>query len=275
MSLSIYPCVWHNQTAQEAAQFYTQVLTDCKIVEENPIAAQISVFNKKILLLNGGNKFTPNPSISFFLYARTISEAKEMYDLLKANGKVLMKFDRYPWAEAYGWVEDKYHTSWQILWSKNYPQGGLLTPSLLLTQALNGRAQEAMEFYKQIFPNGKIVMTDHYAPSSGMDTNHIQFGELSIANHTLYFMDGGTQHEFSFNEGMSFVLECKDQAEIDYYWNHFTKEGQESYCGWCKDQFNVSWQVIPENLPKLLSSPQAAEAFMKMIKIDISKLQQQ
>jgi predicted 3-demethylubiquinone-9 3-methyltransferase (glyoxalase superfamily) len=89
-------------------------------------------------------------------------------------------------------------------------------------------------------------------------------------------MDGPGEHAFAFNEAVSFVVDCKDQEEIDYYWNKLTEGGQESQCGWLKDQFGISWQIVPAILGKLMSDPEKAprvmQAFMQMKKFDIEKL---
>lgn len=272
MSLTIYPCVWHNQTAREAAEFYQLVLPACSIIEENPVAVQLQVFDKKILLLNGGPQFMPNPSISFFLYARSAQEAKEIFEQLSEGGKVLMPFEKYPWAAQYGWIEDRYHTSWQITWDENYPQTGELKPSLLFANDVQGKAQEAIDFYSSVFPQHMTLQIERYPAETGATAGQIMFSEIELEKQRFILMDSGIPHAFDFNEGVSFVLECNDQEEIDYYWEKFTGTGTESMCGWCSDQYNVFWQVIPRNFTSMIQSPQAVEAFMKMRKIEIDVL---
>jgi predicted 3-demethylubiquinone-9 3-methyltransferase (glyoxalase superfamily) len=89
-------------------------------------------------------------------------------------------------------------------------------------------------------------------------------------------MDGPGEHNFDFNEGVSLVLECENQKEIDYYWEKLTVGGEESMCGWLKDKFGVSWQIIPAILPKLMADPKKApgvfESFKNMRKLEIDKL---
>jgi len=85
-------------------------------------------------------------------------------------------------------------------------------------------------------------------------------------------MDSGVNQNFTFNEGISLTILCKDQAEIDHYWNRITAQGQESMCGWCKDEFGVSWQIVPEHIAIYLQNPSAGEALMKMKKIIIKDL---
>lgn len=128
----------------------------------------------------------------------------------------------------------------------------------------DGKAKEAAEFYCSIFPNAKIV-------SENQMTVHWELnGKLFMG------LNGGPMYKM--NEGISFVIQCEDQNEIDYYWDHFTSNGgQEGMCGWCKDKFGVSWQVIPHNLGALMSNPEKGQkviaAFMQMKKFDIETLQ--
>lgn len=127
----------------------------------------------------------------------------------------------------------------------------------------NNQAREAADYYCSIFPNSRILQ------DTGMVVNFELNGE--------YFMGLNGGENFQFNESISFVIPCKDQQEIDHYWNKFTTDGgKESMCGWCSDKFGVSWQVIPAILGELMSDPAKAprvmQAFMKMRKFDIEAL---
>ena len=126
----------------------------------------------------------------------------------------------------------------------------------------NGRVQEAAEFYTSIFPNSRILSANPVVVN------------LDLNGRKVMLLNGGPQ--FPQSENISLVVECETQEEIDYYWNHFTTKGQESQCGWCKDEFGVSWQIIPAILGELMSDPSRAprvsEAFLKMKKFDIQAL---
>jgi predicted 3-demethylubiquinone-9 3-methyltransferase (glyoxalase superfamily) len=128
----------------------------------------------------------------------------------------------------------------------------------------DGQARAAADFYCTIFPNSKIVS------DSGLVVNFELNGQFFMG------LNGGDN--FKFNEAVSFVIPCKDQAEIDHYWYKLTSDGgEESMCGWCKDKFGLSWQVVPAILGELMSDPQKGprvmQAFMKMRKFDIAALQ--
>ncbi|HWZ03937.1 MAG TPA: VOC family protein [Mucilaginibacter sp.] len=128
----------------------------------------------------------------------------------------------------------------------------------------NSQARAAADFYCTIFPDSKILY------DSGMVVNFELNGQFFMG------LNGGPM--FKFNEAVSFVIPCKDQAEIDHYWYKLIADGgEESMCGWCKDKFGLSWQVIPAILGQLMSDPEkgprVVQAFMKMQKFDIEALQ--
>ena len=128
----------------------------------------------------------------------------------------------------------------------------------------DGQAQEAANFYCTVFKNSKITA----------DNKMVVMFELN--GKKFMALNGGPQ--FKFNEAVSFVVNCETQEEIDDYWNKLTKEGSEGQCGWLKDKYGVSWQIVPSVLPQLMSDSVRAgrvmQAFLKMKKFDIEKLKQ-
>ena len=127
----------------------------------------------------------------------------------------------------------------------------------------DGQAKEAAEFYCSVFKNAKILS----------DTPMVVTFELN--GKKFMGLNGGPK--FKFTEAVSFVVECETQEEIDNYWSRLTEGGQESMCGWLKDKFGLSWQIVPSILSKLMSDPERAprvmQAFMQMKKFDIEKLE--
>jgi predicted 3-demethylubiquinone-9 3-methyltransferase (glyoxalase superfamily) len=126
----------------------------------------------------------------------------------------------------------------------------------------DGQAREAADFYCSVFKNSKITAENPMVVT--FELNGKEFMGLNGGPH------------FKFNEAVSFVISCKDQEEIDYYWEKLTAGGSESQCGWLKDKFGVSWQVVPSILGQLMSDParsqRVVQAFMQMKKFDIEKL---
>jgi predicted 3-demethylubiquinone-9 3-methyltransferase (glyoxalase superfamily) len=133
----------------------------------------------------------------------------------------------------------------------------------------DGNAEEAATFYASVFKKGKVGK-----PVSGPDGKVIVV-PFEIQGQEFTALNGGPR--FKFNESVSFVVHCEDQKEVDYYWEKLTSGGgQESMCGWLKDKYGLSWQVVPDVLPKLLRGPKAGkvmQAFMQMRKFDIAALE--
>jgi predicted 3-demethylubiquinone-9 3-methyltransferase (glyoxalase superfamily) len=139
-----------------------------------------------------------------------------------------------------------------------------MTNSIFPCLWFDGQAQSAADFYCSVFPDSKIISANPMAVV------------FEINGQKFMGLNGGP--EFNFNESVSFVVSCETQEEIDYYWNKLTEGGQESKCGWLKDKFGVSWQIVPTILGQLMNDPEKAPkvmyAFMRMKKFDIEKLKQ-
>jgi len=133
--------------------------------------------------------------------------------------------------------------------------------------------QEAAEFYTSVFPNSKISEV----VKASADTPSGPKGSVLLVNFSLDGQDfialnGGPY--FKINEAISFVINCKDQSEIDYYWEKLSSVKESEQCGWCKDKFGVSWQVVPENMGELVTSEEGMKAMLEMKKIDLKKLEE-
>ena len=147
-----------------------------------------------------------------------------------------------------------------------------ITPNLWF----KGNAEEAVKYYLSIFPNGKITATSYYPTEGLLDFQKSFAGKVLAINFELFgqqFTAINAGDEFTFSEAISFNISCKDQAEIDYYWDKLTTNGgTESVCGWCKDKYGLSWQINPENIEDLMLTPGAWEKLLQMKKIVIEEL---
>lgn len=148
-----------------------------------------------------------------------------------------------------------------------------ITPSLWF----DNNAEEAMNYYVEVFPDSLINHIDHYPDESldphfkGMGGKVIN-GNFTLSGVDFICLDGGPI--FTFNESVSFTISCKDQAEIDYFWERLSHVRESEQCGWCKDKFGISWQIIPENMGELvMRSPAAMQTMMKQKKIIIADLE--
>lgn len=274
MSSSLYPCLWFDNNASEAAAFYTSLFNDAEITDSNPIVTTFRIGNKTFMCLNGGPKFSFTPAISLFVSCKNIEETNTVWNKLIQGGSALMDINQYPWSERYGWLRDKFGLTWQIS-VVNPGESESIRPSMLFTNALFGKAEEAMRFYTKTFKNSAITRLSHY-PSEDVNAGKVLYAEFKLNGYPAIAMDGPGDHAFTFNEAVSLVVPCEDQEEIDFYWNTLSKDGEESMCGWLKDKYGVSWQIVPKILGDLMRDPQRSgrvvQAFFKMRKFNIQAL---
>ena len=278
MNNNIHPCLWYDGNAKAAADFYCSLFPGSKITADTPMVVNFEINGQKFMGLNGGPMFKFNPSISFFVISESDEEINELYKQLSEGGMVMMPLDKYDWSERYAFVQDRFGLAWQIMKTDYSNVGQKITPCFLFVGNSFGKAEAAVKFYAEVFPQSSINGIKLYEENEGPAAGTVKHSQFSLDNKVFMAMDGFGEHKFAFNEAISFVVECKDQAEIDYYWDTLTANGgKESQCGWLKDKFGISWQIIPTILGKLMSNPATAQkvmaAFMKMTKFDIAALE--
>jgi predicted 3-demethylubiquinone-9 3-methyltransferase (glyoxalase superfamily) len=274
-SNSITSCLWFDGQAKEATTFYSTIFEESKITAENPMVVTFELNGTKFMGLNGGPMFKINPSISFFVNVGTIAEVDEIWNKLINEGKALIPMGIYPWSEKYGWVQDKFGVTWQVSIATNGETQQKIRPSMLFTSKHFGKAQEAINFYNAVFGSSIIDLLIQY-PEGDANVGKVMYSEFKLCEQPLVAMDGPGVHEYTFNEAVSFMINCETQEEIDYYWTKLTDGGEESMCGWLKDKFGVSWQVVPTIISKLMTDREKAgrvmKEVMKMKKLDIETL---
>lgn len=279
MKNNIHPCIWYDGNAKAAAEFYCSLFPGSTITADTPMVVNFELFGQKFMGLNGGPMFKPNPSVSFFLISESDEEINKWWAKLSDGGFVMMPLDKYDWSERYGFVQDKFGLSWQLMKTDYSNVNQKITPCFLFVGESYGKAEAAVHFYTKIFPSSSISGILLYGENEGEQVaGKVKHSQFILDYKVFMAMDGFGPHEFAFNEGLSFVVECKDQAEIDYYWHKLMEGGgQESMCGWLKDPFGVSWQIIPANIGQLMMDPEkgqrAMQALLKMKKIDIAAME--
>jgi predicted 3-demethylubiquinone-9 3-methyltransferase (glyoxalase superfamily) len=295
----ISPMLWFDSQAEEAAKFYTTVFPNSQInqitryvkegseihgqAEGTVMTIDFTLDGQRFTALNGGPHFKFNPSISFFAVYETENEVNSIWNYLSDGGTVLMPLDKYDWSEKYGWIQDRFGLSWQVAVGKKSDVGAQsIVSSLLFVKEHHGQAENAMSFYTSVFKNSQIAGVLRYGanelPEKEGTVKHAQF---TLENQTFMVMDSGLEHSFTFNEAISFVIHCNTQQEINYYWERLTEGGdpKAQMCGWLKDKFGVSWQVVPTILVKMLKDPdssktgQVTKAYMGMKKFNITELE--
>jgi predicted 3-demethylubiquinone-9 3-methyltransferase (glyoxalase superfamily) len=290
--------LWFDSEAEEAARFYTSLFPNSRMgaiahygkegfeIHGRPEGSVMSVIfylcGQEFQGINGGPIFKMNPSISYFLVCETEKETDDLWSALLKGGSVLMPLDKYDWGEKYGWVQDRYGLSWQISLGKISDVGQKLTPSFLFVGEQAGRAAEAINFYTSIFPNSSIKGVMKVPAGQDEPEGNVMHGQFELNGQQFMIMDSAKLHGFQFNEGVSIVVNCKTQKEIDYYWEKLTSDGgNEVECGWVKDKFGVSWQVTPIQLEEMLLSDdkkkteRVTKAFLHMKKFNIAKLEEE
>ncbi len=290
----IIPCIWLDDQAETAAAFYVRILPNGRNVAtshypeslENPggkprgsvLTVEIEVAGQRFTLLNGGPMFTLNPSISFFVHVERPADADRLFSVLVEGGEALMPLDTYPWSERYGWVKDRFGVSWQVIAGRQPAGGASIVPCLMFAGPQHRRAEEAMRAYTRIFPGSRIGDVERYAAGEGpQDT--VKHGRFVVAGHDMVAMDSHIEHGFTFNEALSLQVMCDGQQEVDRYWEALAEGGEHGPCGWLKDRFGLSWQVVPDTIGQWMASTDAAardrafNAMMKMTKPDIAALQ--
>lgn len=141
----------------------------------------------------------------------------------------------------------------------------------------DSNGEEAMNFYISVFPNSRVLDRSPWGEGGPVPPGGMMVGEFELDGQRVMILNGGPH--FQLTEAFSFMVRCEDQAEIDYYWNALTEGGEESQCGWLKDKFGVSWQIVPVQLQQLMAGddPEAVgrvvQAFMQMVKFDIAALE--
>ncbi len=157
-----------------------------------------------------------------------------------------------------------------------------IVPSFMFTQKSFGKANEAINFYASVFKNSKVNDVFKYGAEVLPDNpDAIMYSDFDLEGNKFSAMDGVGKHNFQFNEAISFVVNCNDQKEIDYFWEKLSDGGDlnAQQCGWLKDKYGVSWQIVPENLGELLSSKEPGksqrvmEKVLQMKKLDIAELE--
>ncbi len=276
MNHNIHPCLWFDGKAKEAAELYCSIFDNSKIHADTPMVMKFEIAGLTLMGLNGGPMFKINPSISLFVTCETAAELDGIYDKLIAGGKAMMAVDKYPWSERYAWVADKFGMTWQLMLGTLENKAEKIVPSFLFTGSKYGMAEKAIRYYTELFPSSSIVSLEQYDNGEAQPKGYLKFGRFNLNGKSFVAMDGPGEHAFEFNEGVSLVAECDTQEEIDLYWNSLSKGGNESMCGWLKDQFGVSWQIVPKILGQLMmdqeKAPRVMQKFTKMRKLQIDEL---
>ena len=292
----IVPHLWFDREAKEAADFYCSVFPNSSIKSISTLhntpsgdcdVVSFTLWGYSFMSISAGPLFKFNPSVSFMVNfdpsQDTVARKRidEVWDKLSAGGKVLMPLDKYPFSEHYGWIQDKYGLSWQLILTN--PEGEVrpfIIPSLLFIKDVYGKAEEASDFYLSVFKNSKRGAIARYP--AGMEPDKegaIMFTDFMLEGQWFAAMDSAHEHDFAFNEAISLMVYCNDQSEIDYFWEKLSAVPSSEQCGWLKDKYGLSWQVVPIVMERMMQDQnperldRVTQAFLPMKKFDVAALQ--
>ncbi len=296
-STKIVPHLWFDKEAKEAAQFYTALFENSKVTNTSVIKntpsgdcdiVSFELGGQPFMAISAGPYFKPTPAISFMVNFDPSKDKEAAQHLdnawtkLSDGGKILMDIGEYPFSKRYGWIQDRYGFSWQLILTN--PEGEerpFIIPTLLFVSDAGKIAEEATDYYLTIFKHARRGALSLYQKGMGPNTEGaIMFTDFTLEGQWFAAMDGISRiHAFTFNEAVSFMVNCEEQAEIDYYWKALSAVPESEQCGWLKDKYGVSWQIVPRAMNEMMTSDdrdatdRVTRAFLAMKKFDIATLQ--
>ena len=289
----IVPCLWYDGEGETAARRYAALIPGSEVgtLTHYPDSGQelhgqkprsvmtvsVRLGDTEVMMLNGGPAFKFTPAASLFVTLEDRAAVDRLWEGLADGGKVMMPLDRYDWSERYGWVADRWGLNWQVALGRHADVGRTVTPSLLFGGAAAGQAQAAIDHYVSAF--GATV--DGVRRRDGGDKDpagSIMHAQIRIDGQALMAMDS-VEADFAFNEAVSLMVNCEDQAEIDRLWTALSAVPAAEACGWVKDRFGVSWQIVPRALWGMMASGDAPArermfaAVWSMKKLDLAAIE--
>jgi predicted 3-demethylubiquinone-9 3-methyltransferase (glyoxalase superfamily) len=280
--------LWFDREAKEAARFYTSIFKDSKIrdiasLDGTPSGevdiVTIELYGQEFTLLSAGPLFKFTPAVSFLIACETKEEVEVLWKELSVGGLAFMDLGENPFSEKYGWVQDKYGLSWQVMYMGDYKFSRKIIPTLMFVGNVYGKTEMAITFYSSVFHNAKLGDILRYSKGEEPDKEGtIKHAAFTLEGQEFAAMDSARMHDFSFNEAISFIVHCETQEEVDYYWEKLSAVPEAEQCGWLKDKFGFSWQIVPTDMDEMLKSgnkkkiERVTEAFLKMKKFNIEAL---
>ena len=282
--------LWFDKEAREAARFYASAFQNSQInnttVLPNTPSGSVDIVTVELLgqefmLISAGPLFKFTPAVSFLVACRTKDEVEALWKTLSEGGSALMELGEYPFSEKYGWVQDRYGLSWQVMLMGDRTITQQIIPTIMFVGQQCGKAEEAITFYATVFSIAKVGEILRYGKGEEPDKEGtVKHAAFTLEGQQFAAMDSAHAHTFTFNEAISFMVYCETQKEIDYYWGKLSADPKAEQCGWLKDRYGLSWQVVPTVMDEMLKTnderklARVTEAFLKMKKFDIAKLEE-
>lgn len=284
----ITPHLWFDKEAVSAAELYAATFPGSKVTDVSTITdtpsgdcdvVSFELLGQPFQAISAGPAFRFTPAVSFLVRCPTAEQVDELWSKLCEGGEALMPLDSYPFSDRFGWTTDRYGLSWQLMHDTRGRIDQAIVPTLMFVGDVCGKAEEAAEHYASVFPDSAVDHVQRYGegeePEKPGTVRHLY---MSLGGYKLAAMDSARDHDFGFNEAISFMVECEDQAEIDDYWAKLSAVPEAEQCGWLKDRFGVSWQIVPAALGELMGRgtdeqrARVTQAFLQMKKFDVAEL---
>lgn len=280
ISRATMPCFWQNATTNKALELYARAFEDFEIKsstaigpDDSAFTAIASLYGTEFQLLDGGPDYTPHHGLSLLVTFTDREALTRAYDSLAETGFVMMGLDSYPHSDLYAWVADEFGISWQLMLGKDGDTPAM-SPCLMFGGKNQDRAKMAVDHYVASFVslNEPAEITARVMYPDNPERVMFSRARLGSCADELSAMDSAVEQDLEHTPGCSLVIECETQSEIDHLWDALCANENAAQCGWCVDQFGISWQIVPRGLGQMLSRPEVQEAFQKMKKIIISDL---
>jgi len=285
----IIPHLWFDQEAFEAAQFYTSLFPESQITHTTTLhntpsgsvdTVAFELAGQAFQAISAGPLFKFNPSVSFLVACETKGDVDALWAPLSAGGQALMELGEYPFSERYGWIQDRYGVSWQVMFMGDRPARQKITPTLMFVGPQAGKAEEAILLYTSVIPDSHVDGILRWGEGEEPDQpGTVKHAAFTLAGQVFAAMDSAYGHAFAFNEAISFLVSCDSQAEMDAYWDKLSAVPEAEQCGWLKDRYGLSWQIVPRRMDEMMrqGSPEqiarVTEAFLAMKKFDLAALE--
>lgn len=286
---TITPHLWFDKEAKEAAELYASAIPGSRIrsvqtIHDTPSGdcdlVYFDLAGQPFMAISAGPLFKFNPSVSFQVKCGSKEEVDALWGTLAQGGKELMPLGAYPFSERFGWTEDKYGLSWQLMFTGAGEIGQKITPVLMFVGAVCGKAEEAVNFYSSVFEAPAPNIFARYGKGEEPDAEGtVKYARFTLLGQEFAAMDSARAHNFAFNEAISFIVPCDTQEEIDRLWEKLSARPEAEQCGWLKDPYGLSWQITPAVLSEMMTRGDSAQvarvtqAFLKMKKFDIAQLE--
>lgn len=282
MNQKIIPALWFEKDAMDAAEYYIDIFPESSVFNTvtsydvpSPsgysVTVRFKLCNQDFVAIDGAPEFKTSSAVSLSYTTTDKDELNRVWYKLMNDGYAVIEYGEHEFNPESGWVRDRYGIMWQLSLSEKDAEQRI-KPTLLFSNDMNSKAEEAAAFYTEIFANSNVNNIVHYGKDAKVS--------FTLSQFEMYAMDDDTKDDQQFNEAVSLMVMCEDQAEINYLWEKLSAVKESEACGWLKDNYGVSWQIVPRRLDEMYenaSKEQNAnltDAILEMKKLNLETLEE-